>query len=264
MGKEDLRSGLEGWIRNTREVAQDLATPEAPRSEASSPRAAKANPASPPPAATPATAAEPPRSAAALLTTMRSELRAITEKAHLLESFEPEAGAAAREALARELVDLAQTLAPQITASQVPAPQVTASQPVTRQETPFESPPSEENKGVTTPVRPIPPDAFRSTVLEAEIPVLVELHLEGYRPSEKARQALAEVAELYDGPVELRTLNVMEAEPQILPQIVKVGRDFLDRNLPKVLLYLDGAKVGEVQGDVSAEDLVELLRSAVN
>jgi thioredoxin 1 len=196
---------------------------------------------------------EPPKSAAALIATLHSELRTIAAQARLLESLETEANPAPREALASALVELAQALAPQATQPRI----------VPKEDATAESPSSKEDNELTATVRQIPVGAFRNEVLEAETPVLVELHLEGYRPCEEARQALAGIAGLYDGQVEVRTLNVMEAEPEILPQIVKVGRDFFDRNLPKVLLYSHGAKIAEISGEVSTEDLVDLLRSEV-
>jgi hypothetical protein len=43
--------------------------------------------------------------------------------------------------------------------------------------------------------------------------------------------------------------------------MLKIGKGFLVKNLPAVLVYWQGRKVGEVSGDLDAESLAELIRA---
>ena len=110
-------------------------------------------------------------------------------------------------------------------------------------------------------MRRLAPSSFAAEVLESEVPVLVNLVVEGYPPCSRAAALLESAREAYGGDVKVCNLDLLATDDDLLPQMLKIGKGFLVKNLPAVLVFWRGRKVGEASGDLEAESLVELIRS---
>ncbi len=223
MSKNDLRRGLESWIRDTREVARSL---EGRRGESAVDleeleRVAKGG---------------TDDELDALAGRVAAELVALARKVAVLKSSGPRLSAERREELER-------------TAGFLAAPDTS----------PESEPPESEPR--ETAVRRITARSFDAEVLEADVPVLVNLVLERYGPCDEAASVLESAREIYGGEVKLCALDVMEAGDNLLPQMLKIGKGFMVKHLPAVLVFRRGRMVGAASGDVEARALAELIRS---
>lgn len=225
MSKEKLRTGLESWIKDTRKTAGNL-EPEPVADEV--------------------------------------DLRRLDE--------------AARRGSGEELDDLAQHLADEVAAlaKKVDVLKSAASrispeclealdqalERLTATRTQHDEPASDAaSGGEEAEFRRISSASWASEVLEADVPVLVNLVLVGHAPCLEARQALESARQICGADVKLCEVDVLEIGDDVLPHLIKLGRSFLVDNLPSVLLFCDGRKVGGIHQDIDAETLVELIRS---
>lgn len=218
MSKEELRSGLEGWIRDTRKAAAGLERDrDAGRLDLERLRQVAREGSD--------------EELDELAGRVGDELAELARAVEVLGSASPRLSPARR----RQLDDVLAKLAPP------PEPQ--------------------EVTGEDAGVRRIAPSSFAAEVLESEIPVLVHLVVEGHPPCREAEGVLQAARELYGGDVKLCALDLLAAEDDLLPQMLKIGKGFLVKNLPAVLVFWRGWKIGEASGDVEAESLAALLRS---
>ncbi len=105
--------------------------------------------------------------------------------------------------------------------------------------------------------------SFEQEVVDAQEPVLVAVHLPGQLGSDEVQSAMIEAAGRW-GDVKLCALDIMACEGPAVPQLIKVGRGFLEKQLPRVQLYHGGFQRREVTGArgepaVDAEQLLEML-----
>ncbi len=103
--------------------------------------------------------------------------------------------------------------------------------------------------------------SWASEVLEADVPVLVNLVLKGHAPCLEARQALESACQMCGVDVKLCDVDLMEVGDDELPHLVKIGRRFLVDDLPAVLLFWDGKKVGDIRQAIDVESVADLVRS---
>lgn len=226
MSKEELRSGLEGWIRDTRKAAESLEHGrDAGRVDLERLRRVAREGSG--------------EELDELAGRVAGELAELAEAAEILNAASPRLAPARRQQLGQELAKLA------------PRPPELAPEPPKRQAAP---------KG-DAGLRRLAPSSFAAEVLESEVPVLVNLVVEGYPACSEAAALLESAREAYGGDVKVCNLDLLATDDDLLPQMLKIGKGFLVKNLPAVLVFWRGRKVGEASGDVEAESLVELIRS---
>lgn len=97
-------------------------------------------------------------------------------------------------------------------------------------------------------------DAFEQEVLESAVPVLVGVHLPGHAGSDELQAALLDARARFAGELKLCAVDIMQSDGPAVPQLVKVGRGFLEKHLPRVQLYAGGRRRAELTSD-SGEDL---------
>lgn len=214
MSKKALRSGLEGWIRDTRNAAASLESDrDAGRVDLERLRRAARD-------GSDADLDE-------LAGQVAGELAELGQAVEILRSASPRLSPARRRQLDLE-----------------PAP----------------APPRRDE-----PARPETAtrreSSFAAEVLESDVPVLVNLVVEGHPPCRDAGAILESAREIYGGEVKVCAFDLLETDDEALPQMLKIGKGFLVKNLPAVLVYWQGRKVGEVSGDLDAESLAELIRA---
>lgn len=226
MSKEELRSGLEGWIRDTRKAAEGLKRdPDAGRVDLERLRRIAREGSQ--------------EELDELAGRVADELDELTRAVEILNAASSRLSPARRRGLDAELAKLA------------PEPPAPAPQPTRRQEPP----------GDDAGMRRIAPSAFAAEVLESDVPVLVNVVAAGYPPCREAAGVLELARGAYGGDVKLCAVDLLETDDDLLPQMLKIGKGFLVKNLPAVLVFWRGRKVGEASGDVDAESLAELIRS---
>lgn len=113
-------------------------------------------------------------------------------------------------------------------------------------------------------VKILPDEMFNSEVLKSELPVVVSLHLEGYPPSQELQQALGMLQAKYPDKLKFCAINIMESDLEnILPNLIKIGKDFLVKNLPRIIIFWKGKKVVESNKITNSEEVLKLIRSVV-
>lgn len=237
MSKNELRSGLESWIRDTREVAENLESRPGDAAVDVEELAQVAKRGS-------------DAELDALAGRVAGELAAVARKVEVLRSSASRLSSGRRRELERAAGALAE-----------PAPPEEKPPPAAPPPTPPPPTMPPEPAPAETGLRRISARSFDSEVLEAEVPVLVNLVLERYGPCAEAAKVLESAREIYGGEVKLCALDVMEAGDDVLPQMLKIGKGFMVKNLPAVLVFWRGRKIGDASGDVEARALAELIRS---
>lgn len=106
---------------------------------------------------------------------------------------------------------------------------------------------------------------FEREVLNSDIPVLVGVHLPGHVGSAELQAALIEAGACFAGELKVCAVDIMQSDGPAIPQLVKVGRGFLEKHLPRVQLYAGGWRLGELSPSsddaIDAQTLAEWLGS---
>lgn len=97
-------------------------------------------------------------------------------------------------------------------------------------------------------VKKVTTDTFRSDVIEADKPVVVDFWAEWCGPCKKLSPILEEVADELDGEVTIAKVNVDEER--------NLGAMFQIMSIPNVLIFNNGEKVDEFVGLRSKDDIV--------
>jgi ParB/RepB/Spo0J family partition protein len=107
-------------------------------------------------------------------------------------------------------------------------------------------------------------EIFNAQVLNSEIPVVVNLNLEGYPPCEELQQALGMLQAKYPDKLKFYSINIMESDlGGRLPHLIKIGKDFLIKNLPRIMIFWKGKKVAESNKIEDLEEVFKLVRSVI-
>ncbi|MER0081518.1 thioredoxin [Corynebacterium sp. KPL2861] len=97
-------------------------------------------------------------------------------------------------------------------------------------------------------VKKVTTESFRSDVIEADKPVVVDFWAEWCGPCKKLSPILEEVADELDGEVTIAQVNVDEER--------NLGAMFQIMSIPNVLIFNNGEKVDEFVGLRSKDDIV--------
>jgi len=97
-------------------------------------------------------------------------------------------------------------------------------------------------------VKKVTTETFRSDVIEADKPVVVDFWAEWCGPCKKLSPILEEVADELDGEVTIAKVNVDEER--------NLGAMFQIMSIPNVLIFNNGEKVDEFVGLRSKDDIV--------
>lgn len=97
-------------------------------------------------------------------------------------------------------------------------------------------------------VKKVTTETFRSDVIEADKPVVVDFWAEWCGPCKKLSPILEEVADELDGEVTIAQVNVDEER--------NLGAMFQIMSIPNVLIFNTGEKVDEFVGLRSKDDIV--------
>ena len=224
MSKEELRAGLESWIKNTRRTAGNLE--RGPAADVDLQRLDEA------------VRGGSGEELDDLAQRLANDVAALVKKLEVLKS-------AASRISPERLQGLDQALE-----------RLTATGPLLDESAADAASDREESTS-----RWISSASWTSEVLEADVPVLVNLVLEGHAPCLEARQALESARQICGGDVKLCDVDLLEIGDDVLPHLVKIGRSFLVENLPAVLLFWDGRKVGDIRQAIDAESVADLVRS---
>lgn len=193
---------------------------------------------------------------------------------HLAESNEEEV----LTALSHELQDLAERLA--IIRQQLPAealerlapqlaeitpPVVSDGTPEAREPIPSEPPlePQATPTPANLPVVPLSDENFDDEVLNSSAPVIVLLHIDGHFGSPEAYESLCRVHEKFNHNVKICALDAATSDAPVVPQIIRVGRGFLEKNLPRMQIYQGGQKLRELENPDGADELLATLEDAL-
>ncbi|MBB3115953.1 thioredoxin [Corynebacterium bovis] len=96
-------------------------------------------------------------------------------------------------------------------------------------------------------------DTFRSTVVESDVPVLVDFWAGWCQPCLRMDPVLAQIAEEFDGRATVAKVNV--DEQRLLASMFQV------MSIPALLIFKDGKKVAELHGVQPKDDLSAKLDS---
>lgn len=96
-------------------------------------------------------------------------------------------------------------------------------------------------------------ESFRSTVIESEVPVLVDFWAQWCGPCTKLTPVLEELAQEYGDRLKIVKVDV-DAERSL-------GAMFQIMSIPSMLLFKDGKKVDQIVGARPKADIVEKLNS---
>ncbi|KQB87025.1 thioredoxin [Corynebacterium lowii] len=96
-------------------------------------------------------------------------------------------------------------------------------------------------------------DSFRSTVIESDVPVLVDFWAQWCGPCTKLTPVLEELAEEYGDSLKIVKVDV-DAERGL-------GAMFQIMSIPSLLLFKDGKKVDQIIGARPKADIVAKLNS---
>lgn len=96
-------------------------------------------------------------------------------------------------------------------------------------------------------------DTFRSTVVESDVPVLVDFWAGWCQPCLSMDPVLAQIAEEFDGRATVAKVNV--DEQRLLASMFQV------MSIPALLIFKDGKKVAELHGVQPKDDLSAKLDS---
>lgn len=99
-------------------------------------------------------------------------------------------------------------------------------------------------------------DTFRSTVIESEIPVLVDFWAGWCQPCLQMEPALENIAAAYDGSVTVAKVNVEEERG--------LASMFQVMSIPALFIFHGGKKVVELHGRQSEADLSASLDSLIS
>ena len=94
-------------------------------------------------------------------------------------------------------------------------------------------------------------DTFRSTVIDADRPGLVDFWASWCRPCLQMEPVLEEIAQTYDGRATVAKVNV--DEERVLASMFQV------MSIPALMVFSGGKKVAELHGRQSREDLTDRL-----
>ncbi len=131
--------------------------------------------------------------------------------------------------------------------------------------------PNAPQAGLRPEILQVDDSSFEREVIGADQPVLVALHLPGQLDSEAVQAAMVETAEawgLKDQALTLCAMDIMACDGPAVPQLIKVGRGFLEKELPRVLLYHTGFQRHELKGArnepaIDANGLLQMLDDAL-
>jgi ParB family chromosome partitioning protein len=113
-------------------------------------------------------------------------------------------------------------------------------------------------------IQVLPEELFSIEVLKSDLPVIVNLYLKGYAPSEELQQALGTIQTKYHDKLKFCAVPIMESDMAgMLPNMIKIGKDFMTRNLPRVMIFWKGKKVAESGKITNLEEVVRLIRSVI-
>lgn len=106
---------------------------------------------------------------------------------------------------------------------------------------------------------------FEQEVLDSDRPVLLGFHLPGLLGSDEMQDALLEARQHWGDQLKICAFDILENDGPALPQLVRVGRDFLDKHLPRVQLYAAGRRRRELASaadahEIDREQLADLLQ----
>lgn len=98
-------------------------------------------------------------------------------------------------------------------------------------------------------------DSFRSTVIESEVPVLVDFWAQWCGPCTKLTPVLEELAGEYEGRLKIVKVDV-DAERGL-------GAMFQIMSIPSLILFKGGTKVDQIVGARPKADIVAKLESVL-
>ena len=109
---------------------------------------------------------------------------------------------------------------------------------------------------MTTQVQALSQETFEREVSAADRPVLVDFYADWCGPCKAIAPVVAELADVYDGQLEVRKVDV--------DQNAELASRFGVRSIPTLILFKEGEPVETVVGAVGKPALKDLIERHVN